>query len=579
MKETTTMIVILTLILVISPVGTTPSTAAGNAPITFEDTVAQNGMVAAANKLASEAGVAILKKGGNAVDAAVATALALSVVEPNACSLAGGGFTTIRLKDGSFYCWDFREMAPASATKDMFASEQAKKERWSARGGKSVAVPGAVVGLFTALEKYGTMSFSEVAAPAVELAEQGFPVDPLLASMINDNLEKINAYNPEGTVYTPDKLPLEEGVLLKQPKLAAAFRLLAEKGLSEFYSGAMGQAFVDAVNKAGGKMTMTDLANYKIHERTPMTGTYRGFKIVAPPPASSGGTHVIEILNVMENFPVKEWGHNSERYLHHLAETSKMMFADRARYMADPAFTEVPLEGLSSKEYAKKLAESIGPDAKQEVPFGDPLPYANKKQASFVPADEPEEHLSTTHFSVLDKDGNMVAWTWTINNFFGSGVYVPEYGIIVNDQMVDFSPDPKSVNAPEPGKRPLSSMTPSLVLTPEGKPFMTLGSPGATRIILAVAQIIMNAVDFGMSMDEAIEAPRIFNLVTGGKADQLMIEAGIADSTLDALRLRRHNVNPRAKDLFFGGAQGIMLKDGKIIGGADSRRNGVVVGY
>jgi gamma-glutamyltranspeptidase/glutathione hydrolase len=281
----------------------------------------------------------------------------------------------------------------------------------------------------------------------------------------------------------------------------------------------------------------------------------------------------------MENFPVKEWGHNSERFLHHLAETSKMMFADRSRYMADTAFANVPLKGLTSKAYAKTQADSIGEESKAEILPGDPFAFEDDKPVSRAPAGEHNAHQSTTHFSVLDKDGNMVGWTWTINFFFGSGVFVPEYGFMLNDEMDDFSTDPNSVNAPEPGKRPLSSMTPTLVLTPDGAPFMTLGSPGATRIILAVAQIIMNAVDFGMTMDEAIEAPRLFNTVSGNKAGKLMIEAGVDDSALDALRLRGHDVDPRPKDLYFGGAQGIMLKDGKIIGGADSRRNGVAVGY
>jgi gamma-glutamyltranspeptidase/glutathione hydrolase len=552
---------------------------AANAPIEFSDVIAENGMVAAANRLASEAGVEILKKGGNAVDAAVATALALNVVEPNASGVGGGGFATVRLKDGNIYCWDFREVAPASATKDLFSSEQSKKEKWSEVGGKSVGVPGSVAGLFTMLEKYGTMTFAEVAAPAIRLADEGFEADALLVSMVKDNFEKISTYNPDGTPYTPGGLPLEEGQLLRQPELAATFRLLADKGTSVFYTGPVGQAVVEAVNKAGGAMTAQDLANYKIVERTPITGTYRGYTVVAPPPASSAGTHIVQILNVMENFPVKEWGHNSERFLHHLAETSKMMFADRSRYMADTAFANVPLKGLTSKAYAKTLADSIGDKSKTEIPPGDPFSFEDGKTTSRAPAGEHNAHHSTTHFSVLDKDGNMVGWTWTINYFFGSGVFVPEYGFMLNDEMDDFSTDPNSVNAPEPGKRPLSSMTPTLVLAPGGAPFMAVGSPGATRIILAVAQIITNAVDFGMSMDEAIEAPRLFNTVSGGKAGKLMIEAGVSESTLDALKLRGHDVDPRPKDLYFGGAQGIMLKDGKIIGGADSRRNGVAVGY
>ena len=549
------------------------------APIEFNDVKAKNGMVASANELASQAGVEILKTGGNAIDAAVATALALNVVEPNASGVGGGGFATVRLKDGTIACWDFREIAPASATKDLFASEQAKKEKWSELGGKAVGVPGSVMGLFTMLKNYGTLSFAEVAAPAIALAEKGFTVDPLLASFIKDNFDKISTYNPDGTPYTPEGLPLEAGQLLVQPKLAGTFKLLGEKGPDIYYKGEIGQAVVSAVNKANGNMTMEDLSAYMIEQRQPVEGTYRGYTIVAPPPASSAGTHVIQILNVMENFPVATWGHNSELFLHHLAETSKMMFADRSKYMADTAFVKVPIVGLSSKGYAKKQAESIGERSAREITAGDPWPFDNEKKALYTPAGDHNTHQSTTHFSVLDKDGNMVAWTWTINYFFGSGVFVPEYGFMLNNEMDDFSSNPESVNAPEPGKRPLSSMTPTLVLNADGKPFMALGSPGATRIILAVAQVIMNAVDFGMSMDEAIEAPRLFNPISGNKAGKLMIEAGVDESVLEALEKRGHEVERRKKELYFGGAQSIMLKDGEIIGGADSRRNGVAVGY
>jgi gamma-glutamyltranspeptidase/glutathione hydrolase len=557
------------------------SAAFANAPITFADVKVKNGMVAAANELASKAGVEILKKGGNAVDAAVATALALNIVEPNASGLGGGGFATIYLNTGEAICWDFREMAPQSATKDLFSSEQSKKEKWSTWGGKASGVPGSPMGLFTILENYGTLSFAEVAAPALALAEEGFTVDPLLASMIQDNFDKITAFNPEGTTYTPDGLPLEQGTLLKQPVLAKTFRLLAEKGLDAYYKGEIGEAVVRAINKAGGNMTLEDLANYKIEKREPLKGTYRGFSIVAPPPASSAGTHVIQILNILENFSVKEWGHNSELYLHHLSEISKMMFADRAKYMADTAFANVPLTGLISKTYAKQLADKIGETAAVEIAAGDPTAFvtAPKARHRYSPAGDHNGHVSTTHFSVADSKGNMVAWTWTINNFFGSGVFVPEYGFMLNDEMDDFSTDASSVNAPEPGKRPLSSMTPTLVLYPDGKPFMALGSPGATRIILAVSQIIVNAVDFGMSMDEAIEAPRLFNAISGGKAGPLLIEAGVDESIVEGLKKRGHNVEVREKGLYFGGAQGIMIKDGEIIGGADSRRNGVAVGY
>ncbi|MDR2527983.1 MAG: gamma-glutamyltransferase [Synergistaceae bacterium] len=552
---------------------------AGNAPIEFSDVKAKNGMVAAANELASRAGVEILQKGGNAVDAAVATALALNVVEPNASGIGGGGFATLRLTDGTLVCWDFREVAPLAVTKDIYASEQAKKEKWSMYGGKSVGVPGSVAGLFTLLSKYGTLSFAEVAAPAVKLAEEGFPVDKLLASMVEEHFAEISKYNPDGTPYTPEGLPIQVGVTLKNPALAKTFKLLAEEGSDVYYKGKIGDAVVAAVVKAGGVMTKADLSAYKIERREPVTGTYRGFTVVGPPPASSAGVHVIEILNVMERFPVAEWGHNSGRFLHTLAEVSKMMFADRSKYMADTAFTKVPLKGLVSKGYAEKQAARVGDSAMKTIDAGDPWEFDDAPKAFYTPAGAHNSHHSTTHFSVMDGKGNAVAWTWTINHFFGSGVFVPEYGFMLNDEMDDFSPNPQSVNAPEPGKRPLSSMTPTLVLDKEGTPFMTLGSPGATRIILAVSQIIMNAIDFGMTMDEAIEAPRLFNSISGGNAGKLMLEAGVAESELEYLKQRGHDLDLRPKDLYFGGAQGIMRRGGEFIGGADSRRNGVAVGY
>ncbi|MDR3229916.1 MAG: gamma-glutamyltransferase [Synergistaceae bacterium] len=552
---------------------------AANAPVEFKDVRAKNGMVAAANELASKAGVEILKKGGNAIDAAVATALALNVVEPNASGIGGGGFATLRLADGTIVCWDFREMAPGASTKNMYASEQSKKEKWTEMGGRSVGVPGSVSGLFTILGKYGTLSFAEVAAPAIKLASEGFTVDKLLASMVEENFEKISAYNPDGTPYTPGGLPLQAGDTLKNPVLAKTFQLLADKGPDVFYKGEIGDAVVAAVAKAGGIMTKADLSAYKIERREPVRGTYRGFTVVGPPPASSAGVHVMEILNIMENFPVAEWGHNGERFLHTLAETSKMMFADRSRYMADTAFAKVPVRGLAAKGYAESQAARIRDEAMTTLEAGDPWPFDEAPKASYAPAGEHNAHHSTTHFSVMDGAGNVVAWTWTINFFFGSGVFVPEYGFMLNDEMDDFSTNPESVNAPEPGKRPLSSMTPTIVLDRDGEPFMALGSPGATRIILAVAQVIMNAVDFGMSMDEAIEAPRLFNALSGNKAGKLLIEAGVASSTLDVLKLRGHDVEGRPKDLYFGGAQGIMRKNGEFIGGADSRRNGVAAGY
>jgi len=541
----------------------------------------ENGMVSSAHELASKAGVEILQKGGNAIDAAMATMLALNVVEPNASGIGGGGFTTIRFAEtGEVVELDYREVAPLSATRDMYASEESKKAKESVLGGKAVGVPGIVKGIFTILEKYGTMSFAEVAAPAIRLAEEGFEVHPMQTQIITDEFGKLSKYSPD-CVFLPGGLPAETGTILKQPGIAKAFRLLASDGPDAFYNGPIGEAVVAAVNNSGGKMSMEDLRGYEMIVQKPVHGTYRGYSIYSTPPASSGGTHIVQLLNIMENFPVKALKHNSPEYLHYLAEGMKMVFADRQKYMADTAFVKVPLAGLSSKGYAKELADKIRKyEVMMEVPAGDPWPFDDSGKTAFIGGGG-NKHISTSSFSVVDAAGNIVASTNTVNYFFGSGVIVPEYGVVLNNQMDDFSQNPESVNAPEPGKRPLSSMSPTIVLDPEGRAFMTIGAAGAMRIITAVSQIIMNVVDFGMPMDMAIEQPRIFNPAGGGKAGKLLIEEGIAPSTVDYLKLRGHDLEARPFSGYFGTAQGILFDHtkGRMNGGADSRRLGVPIGY
>nr|HPI98953.1 gamma-glutamyltransferase [Synergistales bacterium] len=307
-----------------------------------------------------------------------------------------------------------------------------------------------------------------------------------------------------------------------------------------------------------------------------------GYGIYSTPPASSGGTHIVQLLNIMENLPVTELKHNSPEYLHYLAEAMKLVFADRQKFMADTAFVNVPLAGLTSKEYAKMLASRISKDKVMvEVQPSDPWPFNDKPVASSYMGGTDDIHLSTSHFSVVDRAGNIVASTNTVNYFFGSGVVEPEYGIVLNNQMDDFAKDPASVNAPEPGKRPLSSMSPSIVLDPEGRPFMTLGAAGAWRIITAVSQIIMNVVDFGMTMDEAIEQPRIFCYAYNGERGPLRIEDSMDPGTISLLGWRGHKTEVMPRGGYFGNAQGILfdVKKGIMDGGADSRRLGVPVGY
>lgn len=542
------------------------------------ETYAPHGMVAAAHPLAVQAGVEILKQGGNAVDAAAATAFALNVVEFNASGIGGGGYMTIRrASDGKTVCLNYREMAPASAARDMFASEKAQKEQWSSVGGRSVAVPGWLKGIDYALKNYGTMTLAQVTAPAVRLAEQGFELAPLQHGYIADNYDALIQYNdPEKVRLLEDELPLEAGQILKQPELATAFRLIAEQGTDVFYNGPIGEAVCRAVNAAGGNMTMADLAACRVSVTEPVEGTYRGFHIYSMPPSSSGGTHVIQLLNIMENFDVKGLGHNTPEFAAVFTEACRHVFADRSAYMADPDFVKIPLKGLLSPEYAKKTAALITETPAEKVEAGDPWEFngdAGDKNA--FRGGLSSEQMSTTSFSVVDAEGNIVTATNTINYFLGSKVLVPEYGFFLNNQMNDFSQDPQSVNAPEPRKRPLSSMSPTIVSTPDGKPFMSVGAAGSKMIITTVAQIIMNVIDFGMEMDEAIEQCRIHC----DEAGTVLIDKKRDDSGLAAeLTKRGYEVS---SERLLGAAQGIRIdpQTGMKDGGADSRRLGEAAGW
>ena len=550
-----------------------------SAEVKVNEVYATHGMVSAANELASKAGVEVMKKGGNAVDAAVATALALNVVEFNASGIGGGGFMTIRdAKTGKTICLDYRETAPASATKDMYASEQSKKDKWSIYGGKSVAVPGWLKGMTYALDKYGTMKFKDVAAPAIRLAEEGFVVAPMQNGIITDNYSTLVKFSGTKLPYFKDELPLEAGQVLKQPALGKLFRLIGEKGPDVFYKGPVADAIVKAVDRTGGKMTKADLAGYKMFELKPIIGTYRGYKIYSMPPSSSGGTHIVQLLNMMENYDVKALKAGSEKFAHIWAEATKLAFADRSKYMADTAFVKVPLNGLQSKEYAKELVKKIDETkVADKVEAGDPWKYDGQKSSSAYTAGLGSERQSTSSFSVVDAKGTIVTSTNTINYFCGSSVFVPEYGFLLNDEMDDFSQNPESVNAPEPGKRPLSSMSPTIVLDPQGRPFMSIGAAGATRIITAVSQIIMNVIDHNMAMDEAIEQGRFHNQsgtllrVDEGRMNEMVLK------TLEKAGYKIEQVGPGT----LGTAQGILFDNekGRMNGGADSRRLGVPVGF
>lgn len=523
----------------------------------------KNGVVAAAKPEASRVGVEILKMGGNAVDAAVATAFALGVLEPNASGIGGGGFMIIKLADmDEAVVIDFRETAPSAAGADFFNLDEKGrvKNSESVVGGKAVGVPGEVAGLLYALENYGTMSRQQVIGPAIEWAQKGIPVTVNLFSILNDNYEKLMAMENGAELYfIGGGIPYEVGEKIVLEDLAETLKLIVKKGKDAIYSGEIAEKIVAEVQKRGGVMTVDDLKNYQLKIREPVTGTYRNYKILSVPPASSGGTHVIELLNIMENFDLASLGDNTSQTLHLWSEAMKLVFADRSKYMADTDFVEVPLIGLTSKEYAQTLAGKIDPNQPlSDVNPGDPWQF---------------ESGSTTHFSVMDRAGNMVAVTKSINYFFGSGVVVPGTGIILNDHMDDFVPRPGSVNSIEPGKRPLSSMSPTLVLDPSGRPFMAIGSPGATRIITTVAQVISDIIDHGMSIQEAILAPRIYRSQAGG----LSLEGRVSINAYNKLLEMGHELIVRGDyDPYFGGVHAVLFdhENGVLYGGADPRRDG-----
>ena len=535
----------------------------GNVNMEGRGAVGENAMIASAKVEASQAGVEILKAGGNAVDAAVAVGFALGVVECNYSGLGAGGFMTIHSEDGEVVFLDFRERAPQAATPDMWPKDSKGNVigNQKAIGGKSVGVPGEVAGLSYAFEKYGSgnVTWEEVLQPAIKLAEEGFYVAPNLGEVWKDYYGWMLDYPEFGDIYLKDDgMTYEVGELFKTPALAKTLRKIAEEGKDAFYKGPMAEAMVNRINKYGGVFTVEDFENYTVKEMEPVRGTYRGYQIISSPLPSSGGTHVVEALNVLENFDVASMEHNSAENLHYLAEAFKIAFNDRALYMGDPEYVDVPIGGLTSKEYAKKQAEQIQPDKATVYEEVNPWTY---------------EHKDTTHFSVADKAGNMVAVTQTHN--YPSGVAMNEYGFIFNNEMDDFSADPESPNAIAPGKTPLSSMSPTVVLKEDGSPFMVLGTPGATRIITTVTQLISNVIDHGMTIQEAIDAPRIFNTSTSAVA----YEGRIDKSVIAELVEMGYEMDEKEEiDKYFGNAV-YYGDDGKLYGGSDFRRDSKSFGY
>ncbi len=545
-----------------------PYDSSGNPLRTDRDATGENGVVSSSNFYATRAGLQVLQGGGNAIDAAVAAGYALGVVEPFTSGLGGGGFMLIHsAATGEDVFIDFRELAPAAATPEMWQLDAEGKVigNQKAEGGKSVGVPGEVAGLEYALKTFGSMERADVMQPAIDLAENGYLVSLNMNIAMQDNYSYMLKYPELGAYYlTEDGLPYDVGSTLTNPDLAKTLRMIAKDGEAAFYAGEVAEAFVQTVQKYGGVITLADMANYQVKLREPVSSTYRGYKVVSAPPASSGGTHLIEILNIVENYDIASMEINSAPYIHVFSEAFKLAFADRAAYMADTDFQDVPLKGLTSKEYAAMLAGKIT-DVSQSYSKDDPYQYQSG---------------STTHLSIADKEGNMVALTKTINYFWGSKVAIGGYGFIANDELDDFVTGSESVNRIEGGKRPLSSMTPTILLTPEGKPFMTVGSPGATRIFPTVAQVISHVIDHGLDIQEAIDLPRFYD----NASNNILYESGengIDPAVIEALAAMGHKTTDRGGwNNYFGGVQGIVYNaDGTLRGGADPRRDGKALGY
>lgn len=540
----------------------------GNRVTTGRDATSTKAMATASKYEVSQVGAEIMAKGGNAVDAAVAMGFALGVCEPFTSGLGGGGLATIHTAEGENFFIDFREVAPAAATLDLYVDASGENNGNTQEGGLASGVPGEVAGLLYLLEHHGTMSREDVMKPAIRIANEGFTVSAYCANAISDAYEKTQKFPEMSKVYLDENgLPWEEGSVITNPDLGKALQLIADQGADVFYKGEIGEAMVATLAKYDGVMTMDDLAGYEVHELEPVTGDYRGYTVISSPPPSSGGTHLIEILNILENFDMASMEVNSAEYVHLFAETFKLAFADRAKYMADTNFVTVPLGGLTSQAYADKRAQDIDLNAAMEQAApDDPSPY---------------EHTDTTHFSVADVDGNCVAITKTINYYFGSGVMVDGYGFMMNNQMDDFSTDSESVNKIEPGKKPLSSMSPTVVLKPDGSPFLVLGTPGGSRIFSGVAEVISRVIDSKMDLHTAISVPKIWNC---SNKNNLQYENplkgyeqyALTDETIAKLTEMGHG---ELKTAASGAFQCIMfMDDGTLYGTADPRQDGKAVG-
>ncbi len=545
---------------------------------------ARHGMVVSYDLIASEVGVSILRNGGNAVDAAVAVGLALAVTYPAAGNLGGGGFMLIRKADGTATFLDFREKAPASASRDMYLSVknpgaihsdyQGRQMRIdlneSLVGWRASGVPGTVRGLEMASKKYGRKPWKDLVMPAWNLAKNGFPVNYNLAASLKSSTSLLGRFPESKRIFLRDDTFYEVGDTFRQPELAAVLERVAEQGSRDFYEGETARLIAKGMQENGGEITLEDLKNYHAVERVPLRTEYKGYTVITAPPPSSGGVGILEMLGMLEGSGYEKGGFNAASTWHYLAEVMRRSYADRSEYLADPDFYHVPLSRLTDKGYLRAKRSTINP--------------SNASRSEDIqPGKAPGyESMETTHFSVVDSEGNAVAMTYTLNGSYGSGVTVPGTGFLLNNEMDDFATRPGEpnmfglvqgeANKVEPGKRPLSSMTPTIV-EKDGKLAMVAGSPGGGRIINAVLQSLLNVIDFGMNAQQAVDAPRIHHQ---WMPDKLNVEPGVSPDTIGLLRKMGHDVVESGN---VGQLQVIVVNGEWLQGGSNSIPHGGAAGY
>ncbi|MBI2230448.1 MAG: gamma-glutamyltransferase [Deltaproteobacteria bacterium] len=533
----------------------------GVADLSFAQRTA-SGLVVSDSPLATKAGMEILERGGNAMDAAIATAFALSVVDQASSGLGGGGFMVIYdAKERRAHALDFRETAPEGARKELYMKDGKPVSSLSLTGGLAVAVPGEVAGLLAAFKRFGSLPLQALAAPAIKYATEGFPLEAALRFAIERQQATMRKFPDIGRVFLPkDQVPAESE-LIRQPELGETLKAIASQGAEVFYQGWIAQAIVDTVKKEGGVLTLEDLKNYKPVWREPLIGQYRKRTVIAMPPPSSGGVAILQMLNVLEAHQLNKLPHNEGTYLQLLAEAMKHAFADRAQYLGDPDFVKAPLAMLTSKDYAAWIRGRVSPVKTQPPKF---YGLVNFKA----------EQGGTTHFSVVDRFGNAVACTQSVNTRFGSKLLAPRTGVVMNNTMDDFAIHPSGnvygltgneANALQPKKRPLSSMAPTIILQGE-RPEAVVGGAGGPRIISATLQTILNLIDFQMPVREAVGSPRIHHQ---WMPDNLIAEADIPAEAKRSLERRGHNVRERG---VAGVVQAITVKQGKASGAADPRK-------